>query len=45
MTTEIANTAIAPSSLKTPMARPSMKLCKVIATPKATSDWEDTFFY
>jgi hypothetical protein len=45
ITTDIANTVIAPISLKTPMASPSMKLCKVIATPKAIRDYELTFWY
>lgn len=45
ITTETARTAIAFNSLKTPIARPSIKLCRVIAIPKATSDWEDMFFY
>lgn len=38
MTTEIASTAMALSSLKTPMASPSMKLWRVMATPNATRD-------
>jgi hypothetical protein len=38
ITTEIAKTAMAPTSLKTPIASPSIKLCRVMAIPKATSD-------
>ena len=38
MTTEIAKIAMAPISLKTPIASPSMKLWRVMATPKATRD-------
>jgi hypothetical protein len=42
ITTLIAKTVIAESSLKTPIANPSMKLCRVMATPKATREWEET---
>ena len=41
ITTLTARTVIVPISLNIPIARPSIRLCKQIASPKPINDWVD----